>query len=451
MGSDGNYVIYSKGEYNKNGSIWYCEPDLHGFSTGNTYYVTYDSSNTIATTGDKVFNEKPDGWYDYEHQKWANIVTIGNQHIAYWTWVPRYVYKVVNSSDPNSAATDIRFVNSQNQYKDEAGNIKEYSELVAEGYVLADAFKFDDVNVNGIWVAKYEISDPKEPIGFSVQADENSITVYSITWEGESSCVDEALADQVEKATVQITVSGNGYSETFNEKLPYKIENLASGNTYKISVTTPTYGIDPLTLSKNVSTLEGKVADVTSPDLKGFSSDNTYYVTYDEKNTTATVGDKIQTTTSSAMDDGREVATNAPSNWYDYDNQRWANVVTVNHDTGEAIYWVWIPRYEYYVDTEMNICDIIFITAKKTKADDGYSIPDAFTFGTEPLSGIWVAKYEISDVALAKGFYSSVTSDSITITNIVYTDGNFVTGKSMPNSGISIKVTDSSRKYSRWI
>ncbi len=455
MGSDGEYIIYSDGDYAKHGDTWLCEPDLSGFSTGNTYYVIYDSDNQTmsSTTADyKIYNEVPDGWYDYNTNtgtsKWANIVTIANQHIAYWVWVPRYVYKITNTSNISTEAVDIRFVNTQNQWTDSNGNTYEYAQLQAEGYMLADSFTYGESDLAGIWVAKYEISDPKEPIGFSVQANENSITIYSITWDGESNVTDDALASQVERAEVEISYSGGGQSGTIKSTLPYTIEGLGSGVSYNIQVTTPTYGIDPLTLSKTVSTLEGTVEDLTSPDMRGFNEANTYYADF-SSGTEAKIGEAVQVSTEE--DKWRKMtAANAPDGWYDYNSQKWANVLTINHETGDAAYWVWIPRYEYYVDTEMNICDIIFISPDKTEADEGYSIPTAFTTkdsngNTHELSGIWVMKYEIQDIMVPTGFYSSITSNSIEITNLSYSDGNGFSSSNarMPNTA-NVSITPTS-------
>ena len=131
--------------------------------------------------------------------------------------------------------------------------------------------------------------------------------------------------------------------------------------------------------------------------------------------------------------------------WYNYDNGQWANAVTVsessrsNYLSAEAgtvvnmddieTMWVWIPRYSYtigsvdgtnyygkqgdYLDTTPTQAlpgeiDVKFVS-KDTKdrgtakyiVNDGISnnswyTPDAFTFGDEELSGIWVGKFETS-------------------------------------------------------
>lgn len=103
--------------------------------------------------------------------------------------------------------------------------------------------------------------------------------------------------------------------------------------------------------------------------------------------------------------------------WYDYDKQKWANAVILNNgvskNVGDSVdvttevvgMFVWIPRYEYKIEgtygknginqSSPGEIEINFIsnTIKKTSSSD-YHIPNAFTFGSEELSGIWVGKFE---------------------------------------------------------
>ena len=132
--------------------------------------------------------------------------------------------------------------------------------------------------------------------------------------------------------------------------------------------------------------------------------------------------------------------------WYEYGNKiqkrRWANAVTVKESgtktrayylseasIGDAIpmedilgMYVWIPRYRYkivssyhYPNTGDTVDDcgwanIQFIRATQggtieydeettlnfTVFPDGFVLHPAFTFGTQEISGIWVAKFEAS-------------------------------------------------------
>ena len=137
------------------------------------------------------------------------------------------------------------------------------------------------------------------------------------------------------------------------------------------------------------------------------------------------------------------VKTDKENGWYNYDMGIWANAVTVRSDTlstyqnaavGTEIkmedietMWVWIPRYSYTIGSENGTTyygkrgaylnssptaalpgeiDIKFIgtdekdtgTAKylATEEPKNFRTPDAFTFGNEELSGLWVGKFETS-------------------------------------------------------
>ena len=123
--------------------------------------------------------------------------------------------------------------------------------------------------------------------------------------------------------------------------------------------------------------------------------------------------------------------------WYDYSTRIWANAVTVkttNRDDyvkavpGTEIkiddinsMWVWIPRYKYVVfnakGDDVNPINIKVTFEKGNRStssvvckenvcyDQDYSVvtsgkstysPQAFTFGEEELTGIWVAKFAAS-------------------------------------------------------
>ena len=138
------------------------------------------------------------------------------------------------------------------------------------------------------------------------------------------------------------------------------------------------------------------------------------------------------------------VKTDKTSGWYNYGRGIWANAVTVSSSTREKYLnagvgtvipmddietmWVWIPRYSYTITSEDGTnyygkrgvylsdsptkalpgeIDIKFIgtdvkekgTARynNTEEPKNWYTPDAFTFGDEELSGIWVGKFETSN------------------------------------------------------
>jgi len=130
--------------------------------------------------------------------------------------------------------------------------------------------------------------------------------------------------------------------------------------------------------------------------------------------------------------------------WYNYEEQKWANAVTVSSatrstylsaDIGTPVnmddietMWVWIPRYSYAIGSEdgenyygkqgeylsstptqvlPGEIDVKFISRgtkdrgtaqyQVSKGVSGWKTPDAFTFGDKELSGIWVGKFETSN------------------------------------------------------
>jgi len=132
------------------------------------------------------------------------------------------------------------------------------------------------------------------------------------------------------------------------------------------------------------------------------------------------------------------------SEWYDYDNQWWANAVTVvesirtnymNAPTGTPIdindintMWVWIPRYEYqYTNLENQYAGgtqnkpgeikVNFISSTQTTPSDNtvYKIPEGFKFGDEELSGFWMAKFETTGSMSAACTDEDCTTTDLTV------------------------------------
>jgi hypothetical protein len=140
-------------------------PDLSGFNPNCTYFVLFDdsgneidpnktdpSSKIQLNANGEVINA-PAGWYDYAEKKWANVVTINNGKKLYWTWIPRYAYKVLYGDvGPTTAYADIVWLNGVS------------STVPKGGYVIPECFKFGDAStggekqLTGYWSSKYELS-----------------------------------------------------------------------------------------------------------------------------------------------------------------------------------------------------------------------------------------------------------------------------------------------------
>ena len=113
--------------------------------------------------------------------------------------------------------------------------------------------------------------------------------------------------------------------------------------------------------------------------------------------------------------------------WYNYNNQKWANAITVsspirslykNAPAGTIIpmddietMWVWIPRFNYDT-TNLGISyaggtkeqpgeiKVSFASSTASSAEDNNYTHPAFTFGEKELTGIGVAKFEMSSDCL---------------------------------------------------
>ena len=128
--------------------------------------------------------------------------------------------------------------------------------------------------------------------------------------------------------------------------------------------------------------------------------------------------------------------------WYDYNAKKWANAVVVSEenrdyyinaiqstpiiDSGVWIYFVWIPRYKYYITSSGTLTpseiQIQFeeINTEKSlgNAITEYRTHPAFTFDNQELSGIWFAKFETTgtiDSLTSKMNLVPITSKKISI------------------------------------
>ena len=179
-------------------------------------------------------------------------------------------------------------------------------------------------------------------------------------------------------------------------------------------------------------------------------------------------------------EDGKEVKVTAENenNWYDYENQKWANA-----KTQDGSYWVWIPRYAYKIESgcytnQAGAISIKFLqgtsnkdsenkeikTTYPTVSDSGamqdFVVHPSFTDGNktaeeiangeipfgngewrENIAGYWVAKY-------AAGFQASTTdasdatkvvngNDTIVYSSEKYTANNTYTATAIFGSAIA--------------
>ena len=185
---------------------------------------------------------------------------------------------------------------------------------------------------------------------------------------------------------------------------------------------------------------------------------------------------------------------NTNDDWYNYDEQKWANAVTVTSSTRSSYknanvgtevsmndietMWVWVPRYSYSIGSEDGTnyygkkgcyleseptqalpgeIDVRFVSKEikdrgsaKYIVSDGiqsnsWYTPDAFTFGDEELSGIWVGKFETSssNPSASNGGGNTTSLDAMIKPNV--TSWRLI---SISNAfDVSIKMNDSGNIY----
>ena len=185
-------------------------------------------------------------------------------------------------------------------------------------------------------------------------------------------------------------------------------------------------------------------------------------------------------------------ADSSTNSWYNYDEQEWANAVTVSSstrdnylsaDVGATIsiddietMWVWIPKYSYTIGTEDGTnyygkqgdylsttptqylpgeIDVKFVPAgEKDMCSAKYKVgeevntwytPDAFTFGDEELSGIWVGKFETSssNPSATNGGGNTTSLDAMIKPNV--TSWRDISVSNAFN--VSIKMNDEGNRY----
>jgi len=346
------------------------EKGEYAFDKDTTFYVYWDE-NGIEHNEVPISKDAPSEWYDYTSANWANIVTRNNGLETYYVWIPRYAYKL----DSTSQRSYVKF-------------LKGTTTKVDAGYKIPEAFWWDkdsdgkrteDEEIQGYWITKYQLStEEKTPrINAELSAGSNIIRVKDIT----GTLIDNANTNGI---SVKYEYYLNGdlkhTGTEYNEN--YVFEGLTANTTYTVNI-----------IARNSSTNEfigattKKITtnDANAPDVSAFDKETTFYVYWD--------GDEEKRVS---------IKKDPPKEWYDYSNQRWANIVTTANNT--TTYFTWIPRYEYRIlgdranlDTSNRRIDVTFLPGTTNTADTGYKIPEAFTFNGQELTGYWITKYQLNN------------------------------------------------------
>ena len=342
-------------------------PELETYDKETTFYIYYDE-NGNEHNEIPISKEAPSNWYDYSLDKKANIVTRIDGEEKYYEWIPRYQIR----KDP------IR-------NEDELIYIKETGTEAIPGYSIPAEFTVDGEQVNGYWKLLKTITkeETSKRMTAEIAVGRGIATVKDITG--------TAITDGLKyEYYLDGELKYTGTSPTEH----YTYENLELNREYLIMVIARNeVGAYVASFLEEISTVEPN-----TPDTSGFDQDTTFYVYWDEQ------GNEY-----SEIPVSKEV----PANWYDYTESRWANIVTRNN--GVSTYFVWIPRYQYKLNSTTQRANVRFIQGTSTDTAIGFTIPEAFTWKdvneensevkTE-LTGYWIAKYQLND----QGINPSVTA-----------------------------------------
>ena len=368
---------------------------------------------------------------------WANIKTSANGLEGYWTWIPRYAYKI----DSKSKTLEIIFVDINDKPIDTEKN----GESLKEGYTVHEAFKQQD-GLKGIWVSKYQPSalessaidstEPEKPDLSKFAANDTKLIYY--TADGQNSIeVDYTETPEQTKekdgkvyyfynypnkiwANIKCTAYGLESKWVWIPRFAYKLE---SGESSVILIDTNNNPIDKQTYGNSLpngytvheaftqqpnlkgmwfskyqpSAKEiGKTdnGEPQKPDLSNFSSNDTklIYYTADGKNSIEV--DYTETPEQTKEQDGKTYY------FYNYGSKIWANVKC--QANGAISYWTWIPRYAYKL--ESGTTKVIFVDENDKPLNtsvygdslpEGYTVHEAFK-QQDGLKGIWFSKYQPS-------------------------------------------------------
>ena len=118
-------------------------------------------------------------WYNYKESKWANLYVESGGPEVYYVWIPRYCFKL----DQDNQTSDVKFIDTSNNYKDENGKVTSWLELKEEGYQIPEAFQFDGYRIPGYWSMKYTAGEITVPstVNYDMSVYRGIITLRNIT------------------------------------------------------------------------------------------------------------------------------------------------------------------------------------------------------------------------------------------------------------------------------
>ncbi len=383
-----------KGDYEYVNGVYMNTPKLDmGFNKNYTRYVN-ENENGVMEPGNWIFSKAEEDWYDYNNGKWANIVTENKGIECYYTWIPRYCFKL----NQTTQRSDVKLIDINNNHKDPyTEEVTTWEELQKQGYQVPEAFEFGEEGskqqLPGYWAMKYNLGESPTPstIYYDMKVTQGVITISNIQVNNGKNIVKYVINLNSEKQEEVTSVTGK----------TFKLENMRSGDNV-VNITG--YNSQGEMLGSYTRVYSSSI--VNPPDTKGFNQNTTFYVLYDEN------GNEYSTV---------PISDPAPKGWYNYDEAEWANIVTRNN--GGEVYYTWIPRYEFALEQGEQRSEVKFVLGtegatdtNRTGVTPGYQIPEAFKFNDQEISGYWAMKYNAGEVNTTMFDAQVVASSSSTIT-----------------------------------
>lgn len=382
------------GKYEEVNGVYLCTPNLStGFNKQNVRYMYTRNGNFVPGTW--ITKKPEDDWYDYKNSVWANIYVETNGIGSYYTWIPRYCYKIQDTTAGNQRM-DVKFIDCDNNYKNaETGEELTAKQLADNGYVIPEAFWWDnnddgkettDERLAGYWMSKYQLSELNAGeyiIDYTTAVTTTSATIKDIR---------ENIPSGKTVAKYTYYLNGNLVPDHFTKE-DVKIQATPGNKTLNVTALDANGEI----IGSMTKTFE--VANNNEPDTSSFDQDTTFCVWWDEQ------GNEHNETPIREKESIKD-------KWYDYTSGNWANIVTRNN--GEETYFTWIPRYMYILDSisKPEKSEVKFIGTNishaKGNVPSPYQVPEAFWWDNnnngiedegEQLAGYWITKYQLQELS----------------------------------------------------
>ena len=340
------------------------EPNLSGFTPSNTTLIYYKFSSGSLVSGADYYELPMQDYINLGRPRIIKVsgetATAGTEELEEGYVLYDYGNKIwanvrCNQTTSLGVTTETWWVwIPRYAYKfDAEGNysikfVTSFTE-VPEGYTLHQAFS-QNGNQHGIWMSKY---NPSEKV-IDARVDDNTLSPNL-----------NDFTDTGNNKTYVIAYKLDSSKNIVSEK---KI-SLTAYKAYVASVygDTEDYAARKLNINSS-SEIITNAEDLSQAETEG---ENTYYI-------------------------------------YDYINKIWANIETINEHSGAESWWVWIPRYAYYFE-ENGSYHLLFINTDDKPLSNQfgsfpmhYTVHEAFNQNGTKLKGIWMSKYNPSELKIGE-------------------------------------------------